>query len=63
MYIQEDFIPIYTLTLDEDELEALELAVGLMLENEHTHEMWHEILGPVHALLLQYADPYNTETI
>lgn len=52
MFIQEDFIPVYTLTLDEDELNAIELAIGLMLENEFTHEQWHETLGPIHEQLV-----------
>lgn len=53
MYIQEEFIPVYTLTLDEDELAAIELAIGLMLENEYTHENWINVLGPIHADLVE----------
>lgn len=53
MFIEEEFIPIYTLILDKDELAAIELAVGLMLDNEWTHQNWHDVLGPIHADLVE----------
>ncbi len=37
----------YKLTLSAKELDAVSLAIALMLNNEHTHENWIDLLEPV----------------
>lgn len=38
---------VFTLTLSKDELTAIELAIALMLDNEHTHKDWINKLEPI----------------
>lgn len=49
----------FKLTVTEKELDAIQLAVSLMLQSEHTHANWKTLLTPLRDQMRKAIGTYN----
>lgn len=47
MKIKTKKVNVHKLTVSESELDWIQLAVALMLQNPNTHSNWHQALQPL----------------